>query len=235
MFLNLGTPPHGPPPPFAAWSLHQIRIVERAIACAWTSLSATPEGRQLVGTGTEPQITAALQDGLIDVLNSGEVAGFTPAAYGCPVRGQEVENHSGQLLEKRPDLTFPRLSSRPVSNHNALFYECKIVGRGRSVDDYVSHGVARFQEGVYAWAMPHAGMIAYVFDPVPAAADRALVQVWSKATTPTGAFVPIAAVGRVVVAGAPGIVTSIHARSFVLRNGLSPGDITLRHLWLSPG
>lgn len=234
MFLNLGTPPHGPPPPFAAWSRKQIRTIERAVARAWATISSSPEGSRLLASGTEPQITAALQDALIALLGSGEVAGYTPAIHGWPIRGQEAEDYTGTLLEKRPDLTFPRLSARPASNHNALFYECKIIGRGRSLSDYVTHGVARFQKGFYAWAMPHAGMIGYVFDASLGHADVALPAAWSGRATPLASFAPTAAVDFETLDSSTRIATSTHTRAFKLRNGVAPGAIEIRHLWLRP-
>lgn len=232
MFLNLGTAPVGPPPPFKAWSRKQIQIIESAIAQAWIAITSTPAGRALLDNGTEPQITATLQDGLCDLLNSGAVVGFTPAVYGWPIRGQEIDDYTGKFLEKRPDLTFPRLSVRPASNHNALFYECKIIGRGRNLDDYVKNGVRRFQEGIYAWAMPHAGMIAYVLEPNETDAQQSLTVVWSESPGPATPYAPVEHVGSETVEGTPLIAVSRHARNFTLRNGAAAGHITLRHLWL---
>jgi hypothetical protein len=231
MFLNLGSPPKGPPPPFSAWQMRHIKVIERAIAMAWTQAMNTAHGRALLASGKEPEITAMLQDALTILLESKHIHGFSPAVFGAPIRGQELEDYSGRYLEKRPDLTFPRLSARPTTNHNALFYECKVLGRGRTVNDYISDGVARFQNGHYAWAMQHAGMIGYVAElnhKVNACA--VLSQRWTQQTKPA----PCAPVAPVAEdqSSAPWIAISIHARPFILRNGIPPGDITLRHMWL---
>jgi hypothetical protein len=230
MFLDLGSPPKGPPPPYAQWQMRHIKVVERAIAAAWTTAMGTTRGMALLASATEPEITAMLQDALTTLLNSGLVHGYSPAVFGAPIRGQEIDDYSGEFLEKRPDLTFPRLSSRPTINHNALFYECKILGRGRSLDAYVNDGVSRFQKGNYAWAMPHAGMIAYVGDmshePNP---KIALAARWEGSKLdPYAATKPVGEDKAVP----PFVAISEHARAFTLRNGIPAGDITLRHIWL---
>jgi hypothetical protein len=232
MFFNLGLPPKGPPPPFSAWQTRHIKVVERAIAMAWTQAMNTTHGVALLASGKETEITAMLQDTLTALLGSGLIHGFSPAIFGAPIRGQELEDYSGRYLEKRPDLTFPRLSARPTINHNALFYECKLLGRGRTVDDYITEGVARFQNGHYAWAMQHAGMIGYVVDKGQANACEILSKRWKHPSKPTSC-VPIRPVEE-DQSTTPRITISIHARSFILRNGIPPGDIVLRHMWLDP-
>lgn len=231
MFLNLGTPPKGPPPPFAAWPTRHLRVLERAIAVAWAQTMATAHGSALVASGKEPEITAMLQDALTAVLASGQVHGFSAAVFGAPIRGQELEDYSGLHLEKCPDLTFPRLSARPAINHHAMFYECKILGRGRTVDDYLLHGVCRFLNGNYAWAMPHAGMIAYVADGHPEDAYAVLSERWTRTDHP-GACGPTRAMDQ-DLSSTPSVAISTHARQFRLRNGMESGDIALRHLWLA--
>ncbi|MEI7035597.1 hypothetical protein [Fulvimonas yonginensis] len=230
MFLHLGSPPKGPPPPFEAWSVRQLKVLDRAIALAWGRSMALPLGRALLASGTEVQITAMLQDALTALLNSGTLPGFSTSLYGPPIRGQEMEDYSGVRLEKRPDLTISRLSARPVMNHNAMFYECKILGRGRTIDHYIAQGVARFEKGQYAWAMRHAGMIGYLVTDSNQDARSALVERWMHPTSPASC-VPLAEVQE--DGSAPlTIAISTHARNFVLRNGELPGPIALRHLWL---
>ena len=115
-------------------------------------------------------------------------------------------------------------------NHNAMFYECKILGRGRTIDHYIAQGVARFEKGHYAWAMPHAGMIGYLVTDSNQNAKSTLVERWMHPTSPASCA-PIAKVQE--DGSAPTIAISTHARNFMLRNGELPGPIALRHLWLS--
>ncbi|KPF65941.1 hypothetical protein IP84_17300 [beta proteobacterium AAP99] len=184
-------------------------------------------------TAIERDITAELQRQLVKLLNTGEVRGFSTAMFAPPVRGQEVENHSGSEKEKRPDLTFHRLAARPVDTQNAQFYECKIVGRGRTLNDYHDNGVMRFVDGRYAWAMPHAGMIAYVSPPPPAAAIAALDGYWTAARSsaqmeglPTNQLEVDMSIGQAVA-------ISVHQRTFMLPGQSLPAEIVLRHMWLS--
>ncbi|AEB85128.1 hypothetical protein [Alicycliphilus denitrificans] len=232
MSFNLGTPPVGLPP-YSPWTARHLRTIERAIAIAWGRLMSQPAFVAWVQTAIERDITIQLQKQLVLLLNTNEVRGFSAAFFAPPIRGQEVENHSGSEKEKRPDLTFHRLAARPVDTQNAQFYECKIIGRGRTLDDYHDEGVMRFVDGRYAWAMPHAGMIAYVSPPPPAVADVALSGYWTKARS--GALASGLLTGKLQVDAATGptVAISIHQRTFPLPDQQHPGDIALRHLWLS--
>lgn len=230
MFLHLGSPPKGPPPPYQAWSVRQLKVLDKAIALAWERSMESPIGHALLTSGTEVQLTAMLQDALAALLNSGTLKGFSTSLYGPPVRGQEMDDYSGARLEKRPDLTITRLSARPAINHNAMFYECKILGRGRTVDNYITEGVARFEKGQYAWAMPHAGMIGYLATNRSQNARSTLINRWMHPTSPASCA-PLSEVQE-DRATLPTVAISTHARKFMLRNGEPPGPIALRHLWL---
>jgi len=232
MSFNLGIPPVGPPP-YSPWTGRHLRTLERAIAFAWGRLMSQSDFVVWAQTAIERDITIELLKQLVLLLNTNEVRGFSAAVFAPPIRGQEVENYCGSEKEKRPDLTFYRLAVRPVDTHNAQFYECKVVGRGRTLDDYHNDGVMRFVDGRYAWAMPHAGMLAYVSPPPPAAADVALDGHWTKARSgalanglPTGEL-------QLDTACGPTVAISIHQRTFLLSDQQCPGDIVLRHLWLS--
>lgn len=234
MSFNLGTPPVGLPP-YSSWTIRYLRIVERAIAFAWARLMSQPAFVAWAATAIERDITAELQRQLVKLLNTGEVRGFSAAIFAPPVRGQEVENYSGCEKEKRPDLTFHRLAARPVDTQNAQFYECKIVGRGRTLNDYHDDGVMRFVDGRYAWAMPHAGMIAYVSTAPPVSAVAALEGYWAAARSsaqrgglPMDQLEVDSSVGLAVA-------ISVHQRTFLLPGRNSPTDIVLRHMWLSAG
>ena len=232
MSFNLGTPPVGLPP-YSPWTARHLRTVERAIAIAWGRLMSQPAFVAWVQTAIERDITIQLQKQLVLLLNTNEVRGFSAAFFAPPIRGQEVENHSGSEKEKRPDLTFHRLAARPVDTQNAQFYECKIIGRGRTLDDYHGEGVMRFVDGRYAWAMPHAGMIAYVSPPPTAAVDVALDGYWTKARF--GALVAGLPTGKLQVdmSAGPAVAISLHQRTFSLPDQQLPESIVLRHIWLS--
>ena len=199
----------------------------------WAHLMQTAGGREVLATGTEVQITVMLQDALEELLNAGSLEGFSAAFFVPPVRGQELDDYSGCHLEKRPDLTFLRHSAVPSTRHNGLFYECKLLGRGRKLKDYIENGVARFEDGRYAWAMPHAGMLAYLGDAAYTGnAEKELDKCW-KSYVPPALHAPV---GAVVTdeTSSPLVAVTLHPRTFLLPSGRSPGDVELWHLWL-PG
>jgi hypothetical protein len=226
MFTSLGIAPSSSVP-FPAWSADRVRAVEGAIRLAWQRLLAGGANTHLVCEATEPEITAALRTIIETVLDEESVPGFTPALFGSVPRGQEMEDYSGRYLEKRPDLTFQLLSARPRRSHNALFYECKILGRGRSLAAYVAEGIARFVDGRYAWCMTHAGMIGYILQDEPLTPYPALQKHW---TGPSRQHAPHTIS---VDTTHTDLALTIHARSFSLPDGCKPGDISLRHLWLT--
>jgi hypothetical protein len=230
MFSNLGTAPPRLTYPYEAWSIENIRIAELAIHVAWSKLALSTEGTQILATGTEPQITAALRDIIEDILNDEVVPGFTPAVFGRIPRGQEMDDYSGKFFEKRPDLTFQVHASRPAKSHNALFFECKMLGKGRTLKDYAQDGIRRFVDGRYAWCMPHAGMIAYVADSTYSTDTRLELASFWNGTSPLSHCAPVGIAAD--TEGSPVVAVTVHARTFTLRNSRSPGMISLRHLWL---
>ncbi|GHU17524.1 hypothetical protein FACS189475_01470 [Betaproteobacteria bacterium] len=164
-----------------------MKLLDKAIALAWEQAMATTHGRTLLASGEEVEITAMLQDALSQLLGNETLPGFSPAIFGAPIRGQEL-------------------------------------------DDYITDGVMRFQNGNYAWAMPHAGMIGYVAAGHHTGAKDALAKKWFQVKP-----APCAPLFAMVEdrSMSPVVVISTHSRSFVLRNGEAPGNIMLRHIWLS--
>lgn len=231
-FKNLGVAPPKMQAPFPSWAVDDIRLVERAISLAWKRLLADPCAKSVMRGGKEIAISNKLQDAIETILNEELIHGFSPAVFSPPVRGGELEDFSGRSLEKRPDLTFNRHTAVPCTRYHALFFECKLIGRGRTVKDYVNEGLERFRDGRYAWAMPHAGMIAYLVGAKSKCTDaRAeLESYWSStaAGDPTRPSEPLRTEQYLDLEA----VITIHQRNFVLQNGRTPGPLSLRHLWL---
>lgn len=118
----------------------------------------------------EDEITAALRSVIEnDLRQTGAVVrGFDRRTFETVARQAQVANHDLTKHAKAPDLCF-RLSDherepRPVvSEHDALFVECKPVGRAHPVGSkYCNAGICRFVDGDYAWAMEEALMLGYV-------------------------------------------------------------------------
>jgi hypothetical protein len=222
-FKNLGEGPSVDAPPFGGWADETIRIVEKAIRSAWKSVVL--DTSLDVSTANETAITAVLQHYLVELLNLETVEGFISDVFPPPTRDSSVADYTGRYLEKKPDLTFYCQQVRPVSNHRALFFECKPIG---SVSVYLGgDGLGRFLDGRYAWAMPHAGMIGYVQKRRKPKDAESLI----RANLTQDSEVNI---GLTVDAGVPEdhVVVTEHRRDFLLTNGRTPGNIKIRHLWL---
>lgn len=232
MFSNLGLPPSIKyEAPFPAWSQINIQIVELAVVTAWQYLVHDAATKLILNGQTEVEISVQLISILERILNGGGIKGFTGRRFSPPVRGQELENVTSEELEKRADISIRLASSKPYTQHNSLFFECKRISPKRRVADYINEGLIKFCDQRYAWGMPHAGMLAYVQDLKPAPqAKIALEKHWAK--NPTSPTFPLCDV--VVESSGPIVVTvTKHKRHLPLPNGDASGDITLRHIWLT--
>jgi hypothetical protein len=224
MFVSLGVPPARPSEPFPAYDGHIINTIEKAICYAWELLKVSKSINLTIALETE--ITDALQQSIIDVLNNNLVKGFIPEIFAQPSRDASVSDHTGQFLEKKPDLTFTIPTARPLSVHKGIFFECKPIG---SISKYFgSDGLERFCDGRYAWAMPHAGMIGYVQRIKPPISAKEAIEEKVK----TGALLVLSH-GEDLSATYHPVWVTVHARNFALKNGNAPGSISVRHIWLS--
>ena len=208
------------------------RVVRAALRHAWSIVRANAATGELE-TATEPELTATLQMILNQMLDdeTEPVPGFSANDFELIERGAESVNYSGLRLEKRPDLRFrlhsaiPRIRDR---THYGLFVECKIVDRNHPVRNYAAEGIQRFVEGDYAWAMPHAMMVAYVRDTSASLDD--VVAFLSK----DGSRYAVTEVELSSLSAEPTpMLRSVHSRSWqYLASPNSPGPIALVHVWL---
>jgi hypothetical protein len=224
-FKNLGEGTSIDAPPYPGWADKTIQIVEKAIWCAWARLIS--ENCLDVASAKETAITAALQHYLVELLNLEIVDGFVSDVFPPPTRDSSVVDYSGEFLEKKPDLTFYCQHVKPVSNQRALFFECKPIG---NINAYLgSNGLGRFIDGRYAWAMPHAGMIAYMRRRHPYDVQDAL-----RTSLVLDGKVNIS-LSIDATCSENQVVVTEHGRDFLLRTGAAPGNIKIRHLWLDAG
>ena len=137
-------------------------IAHDAICCALALLRGS--GFPL-GTAHEDQITQQLHWILEDHLRqTGEIPGFDERVFRKISRAPEVTNFDGTHPAKKPDLVFElvRDDTLVLSSQDALFVECKLVGKSHAVTTaYCNDGVSRFIDGDYAWAMQEGMMLAY--------------------------------------------------------------------------
>ncbi len=149
---------------YPPWNPRVIAVVENAIRQAWRTLVL--EHQAVLLTRDEDRITDRLLDVLVDMRTLGTVPGFTADLFGVPVRDAKLADWLGASIDKTPDITvYPAQPRHGVSDgrHDALFLECKVLDGKRRLTQYGDEGIQRFLDGRYAWRMPHAHMVAYVF------------------------------------------------------------------------
>lgn len=237
MFSSIGSPPSIKlDAPYPAWSQKNIQTVELAVVYAWMTivndaLLGKAYASHLLSDATEVEVSVSLIGILESILNSGHIKGFNGRRFSPFVRGQELTNVTGSELEKRPDISIRLQASRPYSQYNSLFFECKRISAKRLVSDYVNEGLIKFCDQRYAWGMPHAGMLAYVqgLSPAPHAKEE-LEKHWRKNPTSETRSVDAPFVEN---NGAVSVTITKHKRHKPLPNGNASDDITIRHLWLS--
>ena len=118
-----------------------------------------------LGTAHEDDVTRHLHSILENRLRQkGEVPGFDERLFKKVWRAPEFTNVDGCHPAKKPDLVFELVRDEMLvlSTHDALFVECKRVGKTHPVGTkYCNNGISRFIEGDYAWAMQEGMMLAY--------------------------------------------------------------------------
>ena len=238
-FNSLGRPPakYAVYPP---WPAELVSSVERALQEAWRAL--LKHYPHVLATRDEDKITEALVDIMIDVRKRGSVPGFTPAFFGLPTRDAKHRDWTGKWIDQMPDMKVPLAFPRPNvahDNHDAMFFECKVLFGKRQLRLYGDDGMERFVDGRYGWCMPHGHMVAYV---LKAPSDQPQPALTTHFTRKRGKP-PQTNGKRLAVDGAPSvvepaacaitrdIVETEHLRSApVLASGQN--RIVLRHLWL---
>ena len=117
------------------------------------------------GSAHEDDITRRLHSILENRLRQkGEVPGFDERLFRKVWRAPEFTNVDGRHPAKKPDLVFELVRDEMLvlSTHDALFVECKVVGKEHPVGaGYCNKGILRFIEGDYGWAMQEGMMVAY--------------------------------------------------------------------------
>lgn len=167
-FTSLGRAPaqYDAYPP---WNPGVIVVVEQAIREAWRILLR--DHQDVLATRDEDRISDRLLDILVEMRANDTVPGFTAELFCVPVRDAKLADWLGKSIDKTPDITvYPARPRQGISDgrHDALFLECKVLDGARRLTQYGDEGIERFLDGRYAWRMPHAHMVAYVFS----AADR---------------------------------------------------------------
>ena len=239
-FANLGIPPATRTYP--PWKKALIEKVDRALCLAWERVrQGYPH---LIAGADEDLLTDQMKTELVALRKVDTPAGFNCYVFGVPMRDAKTRTGSGNSIDAMPDLTIHLAESRPdvEDDHDALYFECKVVAPRRGLSLYDKNGIQRFVDGWYASRMPHAGMVAYALDVHHICPTTSLTPYLKKKertlNTTNGARLRCIS-GPIKAMAAPGamaadIAETVHGRSFPDQPHLRPSDISLRHLWLLP-
>jgi hypothetical protein len=229
-FVDLGSPP--PKDVYTAWPKTLVERVESALSLAWSNIRT--KYPSVIATQDEDIITDHLLTELTLMRKNDKPAGFNSNFFGVPIRDGKLPNHSGKSIDQMPDLTIHLAHPRPGvadDRHDALFYECKVLKSNRNLSLYRSKGIMRFLSGQYAWRMPHAGMIGYVFDFSLNSPLSTLTAYFSKKVRKVAIGVALGCSNTPALAMASpnastsSIISTIHTRSHNI------GQVELRHIW----
>lgn len=228
--FSLGIPPTKKSA-FSAWPLPIVLVIEDAIRKAYASIEEILGAKHTLNSANEDTITNALQEALIGLRKDGQaIPGFSIATFALPIRGQNIADYSGKIINKQPDLTFYKALTEDLED--GWFCECKIVDKTHSLSDYLHKGLLRFVNGNYAYAMPHAQMIAYVRDSKKPAD---LIDFFQK--TPKDSIhnhASMMSLKAKPITSNPDLIITSHSRSAYSLPGKNPlGDIEVRQIWLS--
>ncbi|MDR6496790.1 hypothetical protein J2797_006717 [Paraburkholderia terricola] len=215
-----------------------VELVDLAICEAWDRVrKRRPD---LLVKGDEDAITDELKTELVALRKSDSPPGFNDELFGVPTRDSKVKSSSGESIDPTPDLTiYPARSRAEVSDdqHDALFFECKVIDSSRGLSLYDKNGIRRFTSGWYAGRMPHAGMVAYVLNGAHTAPMHSLTKYLSKTSrgqaSTNGARIGCTSAPTQVM-NSPGTMAADIAETVHERPTLAIGsyEIALRHLWL---
>ena len=240
-FANLGIPPATRTYP--PWRQVLIEKVDWALCMAWERVcQGYPH---LIAGADEDLLTDQLKTELVALRKADTPAGFNCYVFGVPMRDAKARTGSGSSIDAMPDLTIHLAESRPdvEDDHDALYFECKVVAPKKGLSLYDKNGIQRFVDGWYASRMPHAGMVAYALDTNHTCPATSLAPYLRKKERTSGATngerlrctsgpikKAMATPGMMVT----DIAETVHGRLFPSQPHLNPSDISLRHLWLLP-
>lgn len=210
-------------------------VVEDALRMAWNRLGEN-QSRYNVDLNIcgEDDVSIRLQDILEDIIQTGCIPGFTADIFQTVSRGENLSNFNGGHINKQPDLIFRLKDTAPGVNrvYYGIFVECKPIDEKHTIGKtYCNEGVIRFVNGDYAWAMPCGMMVGYV------RSNSYNISGNLTTTLENPKYSNLCTVGSPTECSKsknnPSVYITEHQRNWVHTNGKPPGNIILRHLWLS--
>lgn len=208
--------------------------INLALKEAWALMCSDNADRNIIETQDEVSITQCMRKRLNQLRING-LGGYSCYSFDRPYSGAEYYNYQGEKIRK-PDLVFavcgnPRPGVYDDLN-DAIFVECKLIDRSgnKNVGLYCSHGLIRFVDGSYSWRMPEGMMVAYV------RSDQKLPKALENGLAGYGRAKKLKTDGKVhtckLSKSPPATYLTNHKRTWELPEGVSPGPIKVRHLWL---
>jgi len=212
-----------------------LLVVEEAIRAAWQILREQPPANFDIKSALEETINHHLRETLQDRVWRREVVpGFDASMIACITSAEEVRNHDGKELKKRPDMIVKLVgvpeNARP--SQYGIFIECKPIGPDHKLTGcYCRKGIIRFITGRYAWAMQDAMMVGYVQGEHGQTELDVALNACSRIVLPTGSAAPCAESAK--TEKVPTLVTKHRRRFKYLETNNPAPEILLRHVWLS--
>lgn len=225
--------------PYEPLSPPKLRAIEQAIRYAWEDLNAAPQPHGIANLLDAGEV--AISEALLRILAAMQTAEEPPVPaftkeFQTPAPDGSLRNYNGEALSKRPDFCFrPKVNPRPGKNalYYAFFVEAKLVDQTGSVKPYVREGLIKFLKGDYAWAMPHAMMLAYL-QQTKQALPKALVRYFSRLGNAEEFCLKSTVRLCTATRQLPRAHETVHRRTwnYPPPDNRSPGDIEIIHLWL---
>jgi hypothetical protein len=239
-FSSLGLPPAKRI--YDRWNDAIVAVIEQAMYQAWDRVRLSHP--TLLTAANEDHITDQLKVELVALRRSNTPEGFNCQVFGVPVRDGKLRSGSGHSIDMMPDLTFYLVGCRvdvDEDDHDALFFECKVLDATRGLSLYDKNGLTRFVDGHYASRMPQAGMVAYALGKkhtCPETSLPAYLDNTAKGASQTNGQRLGWDSKKSSTAPSPGafcakIWESVHGRQFLGHLTIKPDPISIRHLWLT--
>ena len=226
--------------PFEAVSSLLLGAIELGLREAWKELLQNQTAYKMnVNKDEEHFISEPLVRAINFLRENNKKEPFSTLAkyFDHATVGSGFRNYKNEEIQQ-PDLVFkPNISPHAGidAQYYAIFIEAKIISEKphQRIGNYFRDGVVRFIDGRYAWAMRHGLMLAYVRG-VNLDAPTAIKNYLAKPKR-CEAFALENSNLRVNPPNpSPKIHQTVHSRSWSYMDDQgSPGEITIRHLWLS--
>lgn len=228
--------------PFKPLSRPYLRAIEKAIRFAWSDLVAAPQPHGINDLLDTNVGEVSISEALLRVLCTIHQADKQPVPafsdnFETPTSDAGLRNYNGTVLSDRPDFCF-RLKVNPCPGesklYNGLFVEAKLIRQDGSLSGYMGGGLAKFLRGDYAWAMPHAMMLAYLrqtSQTLPNGLNGFFNRRGNTEKFQTQSSAQLCPITR----QHPRAYTTVHSRTwnYPPPHNHSPGNIEIIHLWLN--